>query len=260
MVESDDGPPIVGLPERFDRRLRLGPFPSAHDALKFVTYAAIGALLSPFTSAWVWLPVVLAGFAVSVWRPDGQAVDERALAFVAWKLRTVGPRVVMKTRSPRPLVRQGLLQIAPHQYVAVLRTGGTPVAYLPPEELARRFELYRELLRSTDASFSLLVTTTPMHSQAVRPVTAPEDVRETTAFTGYSELVSVLCRRRFLRRVYFALVTLEADSDAVGRLEGRAANLMERLGALGLRPTRLRDRALAEAARRFGWTVEGAEE
>jgi len=31
--------------------------------------------------------------------------------------------------------------------------------------------------------------------------------------------------------------------------------LIERLAALGLRPIRLRDRALTEAAHRFGWSA-----
>ena len=253
MGEPGDGPPIVGLPERLDRRMRLGPFPSSRDALKFITYAAAGALLSPFTSPWVWLPVLLVGFAVSVWRPDGRSVDERALAFVSWKFRSMGPGRAVTNATYRPLVRQGLLQLAPHRYVAVVRTGGTPVAYLPPDELARRFELYRELLRSIDSSFLLLATTTPIRSQAVRPGPSLGVRREAQALAGYSELVSLLCHRRHLRRVYFVLGTLEADSDAVGRLEGRVENLIERLGSLGLRPIRLRDRALAEAAHRFGW-------
>jgi len=256
MPESEDGPPVIVLPERLDRRMRLGPFPSSRDALKFVTYAAAGALLSPFASPWVWLPVVLAGFAVSVWRPDGRAVDERALAFVSWKLRSMDPRRAVKDPTSHPLVRQALLQLASHRYLAVVRTGGAPMAYLPPDELARRFELYRELLRSTDASFLFLATTAPIRSQAVRPPAPSGGGGEAQALSGYSELVSLLCRRRLLRRVYFVLGTLEADAEAIGRLEGRVANLIERLGALGLRPTRLRDRALEEAAHRFGWPVE----
>ncbi len=256
MGEPGDGPLVIGLPERLDRRMRLGPFPSSRDALKFITYAATGALLSVFTSPWLWLPLVLVGFAVSVWRPDGRAMDERALAFMSWKFRSMGPRSAMTNAASRPLVRQGLLQVAPHRYVAVVRTGGTPIAYLPPDELARRFELYRELIRSTDASFSFLVTTMPIRSQAVRPGPRSGAGPETQALVGYSELVSLLCRRRHLRRVYFVVGTLEADADAIGRLEGQVANLLERLGSLGLRPTRLRDRTLAEAAHRFGWAAE----
>jgi len=257
MDEPPDGPPVIGLPERIDRRMRLGPFASSRDALKFVTYAAIGALLAPFASPWVWLPVVVAGFAVSVWRPDGQAVDERAFTLLAWKLRTVEPRRAGgASMSGDPLVRQGLLELAPHRYVAIVRTGGTPVAYLPPDELARRFELYRELLRSMDSGFTWLATSVPIRSQAVLPGTPSGRSDEVRASSGYSELVGLLCRRRRLRRVYVVLGTRDTTSDAIGRLEGRVAHLIERLGTLGLRPVRLRDRALAEAARQFGWPAE----
>jgi len=256
MAELADGPPLIGLPERIDRRMRLGPFSSSRDAIKFVTYAAAGSVLAPFASPWVWLPLVAAGFAVSVWRPDGQAVDERALIFVAWKLRTFRPRGAGRGMTGSPLVRQGLLQLTSHRYAAVIRTGGTPVAYLPPDELARRFELYRELLRSMDASFAWLATTVPIRSQAVCPGAPYNRGGEATAASGYSELVTLLCRRRLLRRVYFVVSAHASAPDSLGRLEGRVANLIERLGALGLRPVRLRDRTLAEAARRFGWPVE----
>lgn len=256
MAGSEDGPPLIGLPERLDRRMRLGPFPSSRDALKFVTYAACGALLAPFTNPWVWLPVVLAGFGVSVWRPDGVALDERALRYGLWWYRSrVGGRRV-KGAGSRPLVRQGLLQLGPHRHVAVVRTGGTPMAYLPPDELARRFELYRELLRASDVSFAFLATAVPIRSQAVRPPRPPGGARDAAALGGYTELVALLCGRRLLRRVYFVLATPGGDFDAIGRLEGRVASLIERLASLGLRPIRLRDRGLAEAARRFGWTAE----
>jgi len=256
-MAAEDGSPIIVLPERLGRRMRLGPFPSSRDALKFVVYAATGALLSAFTSPWLWLPFVLAGFAISVWRPDGRAVDERALTVASWKLRSWGLGYdSMKDARTAPLVRQGLLELAPHRHVAVVRTGGTPTAYLPPDELARRFELYRELIRSTDGNFSLLSTVAPIRSQSIRPAPSAGEGPEPSARSGYSELVLLLCRRRLLRRVFFVLGTDGSDLDSVARLEGRVANLIERLGSLGLRPTRLRDRALAEAARRFGWAAE----
>lgn len=258
MAESEAGPPLIGLPERLDRRMRLGPFPSSRDALKFVTYAATGALLAPFTNPWIWLPVVLAGFAVSVWRPDGRALDERVLQYVVWRSRSRGAGRTVTGSPARPLVRQGLLQLNPNRYVAVIRTGGTPVAYLPPDELARRFENYRELLRATDDSFAFLATAVPIRSQAVRPIAPSGGSREAPALSGYSELVSLLCRRRLLRRVYVVLAIPRGDPDAIGRLEGRAASMVERLTTLSLHPTRLRDRSLAEAARRFGWSAEVA--
>ena len=253
MEGAQDSPPVIGLPERIDRRMRLGPFPSSRDALKFVSYAAAGALLGLLTSPWLWLPVVAVGFGFSVWRPDGQAVDERALVFLVWRVRSLGSWEAGMTA--RPLVRQGLLQLSPHHYVAVVRTGGTPVAYLPPEELGRRFELYRELLRSMAGSFSWLATTVPIRAQAIVPGSRDGGPDEVRASSGYSELVTVLCRRRLLRRVYFVLGTLDVNPDAIGLLEGRVAMLIERLAALGLRPIRLRDRALTEAAHRFGWSA-----
>ncbi|MGP8076410.1 MAG: hypothetical protein ACLP8Y_06750 [Thermoplasmata archaeon] len=256
MGEPEAGSPVIVLPERLGRRMRLGPFPSSRDALKFVIYAAAGALLASFTNPWLWLPFVLVGFAVSVWRPEGRALDERLLVFAVWRLRSWGLGRVVKSANSRPLVRQGLLQLASHRYVAVVRTGGSPMAYLPPDELARRFELYRELIRSTDGGFSLLSTVVPIRSQPVRPSTTPGEGPEASARAGYSELVFLLCRRRLLRRVYFVLGAVGASMDSVSLLEGRVASLVERLSSLGLRPTRLRDRGLAEAARRFGWAAE----
>jgi len=255
MGEGSEGPLIIGLPERLDRRMRLGPFPSARDALKFVMYAAVGALLAPFANPGIWLPVVLVGFCVSVWRPEGRALDERALVFLSWKVRSTGLGKFMKRSTSGPIARQGLLELAPHHYVAVIRTGGTPVAYLPPSDLARRFELYRELLRSMDASFLFLATTAPIRVQTVRPRPSVPTAVDAPAHSGYAELVSLLCRRRSLRRVYLILGCLEVDANAIGRLEGRIANLGERLSALGLRPTRLEDRALADAAHQFGWAA-----
>jgi hypothetical protein len=256
MAESEAGTLFIALPERLDRRMRLGPFPSSRDALKFVMYAAGGALLSPFAAAWIWLPVVLAGFALSVWRPDGQALDERLFALVRWKVRSVVPGDTVSNPSASPLVRQGLLQLAPHRYVAVVRTGGSPITYLPPDELVRRFEAYRELIRSSGENFAWLSTTAPIRSQTVRPTVRVGEGRENLARKGYSELVTALCRRRLLRRVYFVVGTLEAGPDAITALEGRVGNLIERLGSLGLRPTRLRDRALADAGYRLGWPAE----
>jgi len=256
MDEPRDGPPVIGLPERMDRRMRLGPFASSRDALKFFLYAATAALLAPFATPWIWLPLVAGGFAVSVWRPDGRALDERAVAFLAWKFRCWSPGDGGDRMTGAPLVRTGLLQLPSRRYAAVVRTGGTPVAYLPPDELGRRFELYRELLRSIDSGFVWLATTTPIRAQAVRPESCSGSTDEQRAASGYSELVSLLCRRRLLRRIYIVLGTQDSGPDAIGRLEGRVAHLLEGLGALGLRPIRLRDRSLVEAARRFGWPVE----
>ncbi|MGB7124421.1 MAG: hypothetical protein WBE40_06170 [Thermoplasmata archaeon] len=256
MGEPPDGPPVVSLPERFDRRLRLGPFPSARDALKFLLYAATGALLVPFSTPYLWLAVVAGGFALSVFRPDGQGLDDRAVAFARWKFRTVGRGGTM-TRPPFTRVGHGgLVGIGSGRYAAILRAGGTPVAYLPPLELARRFELFRELLRAVDSSLAFSVSSAPMRSGRVAPLPADPGHPDQPAWRGYGELVELLCRRRLVRRVYLVLVTERSGPDGVTDLEVRVSTLTDRLAGLGLAVVRLRGRGLEDAARRWGWSWE----
>ncbi len=258
MARSEDDVLQIPLPERVDRRLRLGPFPSARDALKFLCYATTGALLAPLVSVPLGVAVGAAGFAAAVWRPDGQAWDERVFVALRWKWRS-GRRAVSVTARPgRPLLRQGLLELDAGHYVAVVRSAGSPIAYLPPAELSRRFAQFQDLLRAIDEHFVFLSTGVAIHAAPLVPGQAPTAGPESAARAGYAELVRLLLKRRLGRRVYVALGTVEAKPEAIARLEGRVASLLERLSDLGLKPVRLRDRALHEAARRFGW-VESPE-
>ena len=248
-----DGGPVVRLPERMDRRLRFGPFASARDALKFVTYAAVGAVFAPFTSPWVWVVVVALGFVISVYRPEGSALDEQAVAFCLWKLRSrPGERDMNGSRAHRT-VHAGLLRLGNGQYVAMVRSGGTPSAYLPPVELARRFETFRDFLRSVRGGLAFAVLLGPMPSGPVVPAIAPCSGPDHEAAAGYTELVSVLCRRRSVRQVDVALRTEGTGAEGVADLELRVTGVIERLGGLGLRTIRLRRRTLEAAARRWGW-------
>jgi len=256
MENPDPGAPVVELPERVDRRVRFGPFPSAKDALKFVCYAAAGAVLAPFATPFAWVPILATGFAVSVWRPDGEAIDERAgrwLVFVLhrWKGRSL--------TSPRRLtaVHGSVARLASGQWVTVVRAGGTPLAYRPPFELVSLFDRFRELLRASEGAFVLRSTTVPLREAPVLPgkETCSED--EGAARAGYRELVSVLCRRRRSRRVEIALGEGSADPEAARRLEERARSLAEHLSGLGVHPTLLGDRNLADSVRSFGWTLAG---
>ncbi len=254
MAPTEEGYPRVEIPERVDRRLRLGPFPSARDALKFLCYAAAGATLAPTVNVPLGLGIVALGFGAAVWRPDGQAWDERVWVALRWRWRS-GPREVPLTAPlALPLLRHGFVRLAAAQYVAIVRTGGTPIAYLPPAELSGRFEQFRDLLRSSEGRFALLATVSTVHARPFAPAEAGATGEDEPARAGYAELVRLLCRRRLGRRVYLALAANAGDSEAIARLEGQVASLLERRGALGLRPVRLKDRALREAARRFGWT------
>ena len=257
MAPTDEGAPVVVLPERVDRRLRLGPFPSARDAIKFLCYAAAGALLAPFAGVPVGLGVTALGFMASAWYRDGRPWDEQALAALRWRWRSFGRETSVTAGSENPLLRHGFVRLAPTQFVAVVRAGGTPVAYLPPAELARRFEMFRDLLRATDGHFAFLVTFASIHGGPFLPSALLRPETDAGACSGYADLVRLLCRRRLGRRVYVALGTSEAGAASIARLEGQVASVVERLAAFGLHPVRLRDRALFEAARRFGWHGAG---
>jgi hypothetical protein len=132
------------------------------------------------------------------------------------------------------------------------------MAYLPPAELSRKFEQYRDLLRATDGHFALLSTLVTIHGSPFSPSSTSAEGRDAESRAGYAQLVQLLCQRRLGRRVYLAVGSGESGTDSVARLEGKVSSLIERLTTLGLKPVRLKDRALFEAARRFGWTETGA--
>ncbi len=253
MAEPEPGPPVVALPQPVDRRLRLGPFASARDAVKFACYAAAGALLAPFVTPYAWLPVVAVGFLVSAWRPEGEALDERVAHWATWRVRrfTGGGPVSLPSSPP---ARGGYLRLGPGRYVTVLRTGGTPLAYRPPAELERLFRAYGELLRASDGVLLLHAGTVPLSADPLVPGRSSSTGPELPAREGYQELVSVLCRRRLVRRVHLALSTPDVGPDALARLDQGTRALASRLAAVGLRPTRLETRALSEAGHRFGWS------
>jgi hypothetical protein len=256
MEGPEPGAPVVELPQRVDRRVRLGPFPSARDALKFVCYAAAGAVLGPLASPYAWIPVLAGGFAISVWRPDGEAVDERAARWLRFQLRHSEGSNLNSRRVLTP-VRGSVSHLANGRSVAIVRTGGVPLAYRPPADLATVFDRFRGLLRVSEGSLVVRSTTVPLRGAVVLPRGEGASEAERTACTGYRELVEVLCRRRRSRRVDISVTASVSGSDPERRLLERAQGLVDELSALGLQPTILRDHALAESVRGFGWTLSG---
>jgi hypothetical protein len=256
-MPEQTGWPTVVMPERLDRRARLGPFPSARDAVKFIAYAAAGALLSPVTAPLLWLPVVFAGFLVSVWRPEAHALDERAAAALLWALRSRGGRRAMSS-TPNELVPRHRLVRWNGRYVAVVRAGGTPLAYLPPAELARRFEAFRSLLRTIGDSWATIVFGVSIHIGSIRPGATSGHEPERAARDGYSELIGQIGARRQLRRVLLVLSDPDPGLEGIGRTEAAATRAAEQLAGLGIDSTRLTGRPLIEAVRRFDpWPAAG---
>ncbi len=251
-MDEDDRPIWVAVPERLDRRLRLGPFPSGRDAVKFVAAAAVAAVVSLVVAPWAGLPIVAVGALVALWRPDGEALDDRLAAVARWALRRVGgPGTMSGPGDGGPSGAPATVRLGDGRIAAIVQLGGVPLAFLPPDELARQFELYRQLLRAVDGDLLLVATAAPIHAGAVVPRDGAVAPGEEAARAGYRELVELLARRRSVRRVYLALAQGSATPEGRRRLEGAVDRLGERLADLGLRAERLRGTALRRTARRL---------
>ncbi len=242
----------IGLPERIDRPLRLGPFPSARDAVKGLAYALGGALLIPIVGLWGWLPMIGIGLLVGLVRIDGVPLDTALYL----RARRRGRRHERLRRDPiprDPAADPRWLTLPSGRRVGIVQAEGTPIAFLPPAELRARFAVYRELLLDCGAGGVLIASTVPIASGALRPRRSAVGEGEAAARDAYDELVGLLGERRRHRRAYLALGTPEAGPEALAQLDARLTAVEERFRALGASPQRLTGAELDRAARRFGW-------
>jgi hypothetical protein len=247
-------PLVVGLPESLGRRMRLGPFPSARHALKFAAYAAIGGAVAAALGVIWTVPFLGAGFFLSVYQPDGRGLDEQLGEYVQYRWRS-RPGDGHPARAPsEPGGRSPYVTSVPGQLVAILSVRGLPVAFLPPADARSLFESYRELLRTLDPGLLLHMGVEPVSERPFLPARArPETGRpEENARRAYAEMVALLCRQRYRRRVLLALWTPRGARAAL-RLEQDADRLVAGLSRLGLEGTRLRGPALRRACAQIGW-------
>ena len=252
MADEAVGPPVAGLLPPVGRRMRFGPFPSARDAIKFVVYAALGALVIPLLGTIAWLPLLGIAFLLSAWTPGGVPLDRTIVRLVARWFRALEPAEALMGRRARS-VTDGRVRIDPGRTATVLRCSGHPLAFLPPEELQRRFGLYRDLLRSVEGGLAISAVGGPIDPAPFRPTTSPVASDEREASRAYAEMIGQLCRQRSRRRIYLLQWTRDASLDSRDDLERRTRELSQRLATLGLAPERLRGSALAASMRRFGW-------
>lgn len=253
MAAEPDGPPVVPLPGRLDRTLRLGPFPSARAALKFLAYAGVGAAVAVAGPA-VLGALFLGVGAVLTWhRPGGEPLDAQLRVRLGYASRRLRGARALSERSSRSAAGSRCRTLPDGRRGAVVRAGGVPLAFLPPAELARRFELYRELLNALEGDLWLLSTTAAIHRPSILPAPPGGAGPDRAARAGYRELVDLLARRRTVRRVYLALVSEAGGAQDASRLEVQADGLLGRLEGIGVRAERLGGAALDAAASRFGW-------
>jgi len=250
MADEAVGPPMVVLPERVDRRLRLGPFPSARDALKFLGYAAVGSLVALALSPWIGVGTIVLGFGVAIARVDGQSPDRRALAYLRYRVGRPRRSAPVNRGPVSALARRGFVALADGRYAAMVRAGGTPMAYLPPADLAARFDRFREMLRSNVGDLILAGSLAPMRAGPVMPPPVARERMDHDAHGGYSSLIRMICHRRRVRRVDLLLASDEGGPVGIERLEVRTGSVIERLAALEVPAQRLRGRALRDAVER----------
>jgi hypothetical protein len=231
--------------------MRLGPFPSVRQALKFATFSALavvaGSLFGPLWS----VPLLGGGFVLAAYRAGGEGLDERAAARLGFSLRSRG----------RPLPHSGEAARGPYgswvpgRLIAVVATGGVPVAFLPPNDARSLFDHFRTLLNHLPEGVVIVAGVDPVHLEDLpeTPSTPLAGSLEANARHGYAEMRRLLAQKRHHRRVLLALWVDARPAGAARQLDRSAERLSEDLRQMGLVPERVRDRALLRASTAFGW-------
>ena len=251
--DEREGPLRVELPERLDRRMRLGPFDSVASALKFAAYAAVGAVAASLVGPAGWVPFVGVGFLAATYRYEGKALDERVVDYLAYGARRLRGE---RARRSGDVAMTGArwLRTPSGRRVAVLAAGGIPVAFLPSQESRRLFESYYRALRGCEASLYLVVGVAPLRERTLRPPKDPGSggAPDAAARVGYDELVTALALRRARRRVTIAVWSPTGGASEEERLERSVHALLAALQQLEVPVRRLEGRALEIEAGRLG--------
>ena len=245
-------PSRVAFPAPMDRAVRLGPFPSLPDALKFLAYAAVGAGVAAVTAPILWAPFAAVGLLFAVYQPAGRPLDARALEACRYAWR-VASGATGRTAG-RARVRNSLLQTEEGHLLAAVRAGGVPVAFQPPAEARRLWEGFRGLLQADGGGLYLVMGVEPWSNRGLLPRRSisgtPADAR---AKEGYATLLHLLGLRRFRRAVLLLLWEPAGDAAAARRLEARADALAALLQSAEIPAERLGGVDLRRTAERLGW-------
>ena len=138
--------------------------------------------------------------------------------------------------------------------VAVLRSGGIPIGFLPRRDARTLFEGFRTLLRAHGHGLLLCADARPVDPAPLLPGGRAElPTAEQLALAGYREMLEVLLRRRRTRSVLVVTWSVPGEPDALERLEERVQALTGGLIALGLVAERLEGRSLGAALTEIGY-------
>lgn len=207
------------------RRLRLGPFESGRDLVKFLGLATVGAMVASVSSVAVWAAFLGAGALVSLVRVRNQTLDDAALGYCRFRWRSSrrshrvrGAGVVGPGSPGRPRASPSVL------------AGGIPIAYLPPTELVRLFEAWRSTLDSLERPVGVRVRGERFSPLPFLPRARGADGPERDALDSYRQMVRMLLRPRYHRVVELSMA--DAPSEP-GASDARAdIGIEELVGAL----------------------------
>jgi hypothetical protein len=213
------------------RRLRLGPFASGRDLVKFLCFATVGAAVAAVTSAVVWLPFLAAGGMIAFLRVEGQSLDEYALGYVRFRRRASG-----STGRLAKTDRSGPRSPGPRRKASpTLRAGGIPIAYLPPADLQRVFAEWRSALSAVDGSVGFRARGELFSPLPFLPASQSPHGAEREALDSYRDMVRGLLRQRYRRVVDVKVGTHGPDGElAALHLQTRLDGLLVTLERLGI--------------------------
>lgn len=213
------------------RRLRLGPFASGRDLVKFLGIATIGALVAAVSSAMAWLPFLALGVAVSFVRVDAQTLDDYALGYCRYRWRS-SPRSRTLSGPEAPTRRTSAAYREPPGSV---RAGGIPIAYLPPAELERLFEDWRSALGTLDRPLFCRVLGERFSPLPFLPAVSPPPGPERAALDSYREMIRLLLRHRYRRRVDLLVADRDRPAEPGAPLPRNPFDgLVDSLGRMGV--------------------------
>jgi hypothetical protein len=213
------------------RRLRLGPFGSGRELVKFLCIATAGATVAAVTSAVVWLPFLAVGATIALVRVEGQTLDDYALRYCRFRWRS-NAALRAATNAP-PLGRSP--GESPHNSPCSIRAGGIPIAYLPPHELEHLFEQWRATLATLDRPFGCRMRGESFSPLPFLPASADAGGMELAALDSYRGLVKALLHERYRRAVDLTVWNDRTDrgSDAIG-LQTQIDELLGALERMGI--------------------------
>ena len=211
------------------RRLRLGPFGSGRDLVKFLCIATVGATVAAVSSPLLWLPFLAVGGMIAFIRVEGQTLDDFALGYCRfqWRSSVESHRDASGETFPWP-------PASSPETPRSIRAGGIPIAYLPPQDLQHLFEGWRSALASLSQPVSCRMTGEHFSPLPFLPYPSKLPSVERGVRDSYRELVRYLLRQRYRRVVELSVwnETSERGPNAVAvrtQVE-ELIGLLERLG------------------------------